>query len=209
MVSSLKKSIRSYMYKVTFALVSVILVSVLVLSIANEQSRARETADKIFQQMDKILEENGKEMERLRKEYSQKCLHDAETIAYILEKNPKARYDRDELRKIAKFEVDEIHIIDERGEIVSGTHPRYYGYNFDSGEQIRFFKPMLNDKGMKMVQGIKPNTAENKLMQYSAMWNSTGEFIVEVGFEPVNVSKVTAKNELPYIFSQLCVNPDK
>ena len=37
------------MYKVTFALVSVILVSVLVLSIANEQSRARETADKIFQ----------------------------------------------------------------------------------------------------------------------------------------------------------------
>ena len=96
MVSSLKKSIRSYMYKVTFALVSVILVSVLVLSIANEQSRTRETADKIFQQMDKILEENGKKMERLRKEYSQKCLHDAETIAYILEKNPKARYDRDE-----------------------------------------------------------------------------------------------------------------
>ena len=130
-------------------------------------------------------------------------------LPIILEKNPKARYDRDELRKIAKFEVDEIHIIDERGEIVSGTHPRYYGYNFDSGEQIRFFKPMLNDKGMKMVQGIKPNTAENKLMQYSAMWNSTGEFIVEVGFEPVNVSKVTAKNELPYIFSQLCVNPDK
>ena len=56
---TLKESIRSYMYKVTFALVSVILVSVLVLSIANEQSRARETADKIFQQMDKILEENG------------------------------------------------------------------------------------------------------------------------------------------------------
>ena len=74
---------------------------------------------------------------------------------------------------------------------------------------MRFFKPMLNDKGMKMVQGIKTNTAENKLMQYSAVWNSTGEFIVEVGFEPVNVSKVTAKNELPYIFSQLCVNPDK
>ena len=39
-----------------------------------------ETADKIFQQMDKMLEENGKEMERLRKEYSQKCLHDAEAI---------------------------------------------------------------------------------------------------------------------------------
>ena len=31
---------------------------------------------------------------------------------------------------------------------------------------------------------------------------------MQVGIEPVNVSKVTEKNELPYIFSQLCVNPD-
>lgn len=44
-----------------------------------------------------------------------------------------------------------------------------------------------------MVQDIEPNTAEHKLMQYSAMWNSTGEFIVEAGIEPVNVSKVTEK----------------
>lgn len=206
---TLKKSIRSYMYKVTFALVGVILVSVLILSIANEQSRAQGTADKIFEQMDKILEENEKELTRLRQEYTAECLHNAEAIAYILEKNTRARYDRDELRKIAEFmEVDEIHIIDARGEIISGTHPKYYGYNFDSGEQMNFFKPMLTNKSLRMVQDIEPNTAEHKLMQYSAMWNSSGDFIVEVGIEPVNVSKVTKKNELPYIFSQLCVNPD-
>ena len=98
--------------------------------------------------------------------------------------------------------------LDAAGEIVSGTHPQYYGYSFDSGKQMNYFKPMLKDKSLKMVQDIEPNTAEHKLMQYSAMWNSTGEFIVEAGIEPVNVSKVTEKNELPYIFSQLCVNPD-
>ena len=73
---------------------------------------------------------------------------------------------------------------------------------------MNYFKPMHKDKSLKMVQDIEPNKAEHKLMQYSAMWNSTGEFIVEAGIEPVNVSKVTEKNELPYIFSQLCVNPD-
>ena len=78
---TLKESIRSYMYKVTFALVSVILASVLVLSIANEQSRAQGTADKIFEQMDKILEENQREITRLRQEYSAECLHNAEAIA--------------------------------------------------------------------------------------------------------------------------------
>lgn len=55
---TLKKSIWSYMYKVTFALVSVILISITALNIANEQSRAQGTADKIFEQMDKMLEEN-------------------------------------------------------------------------------------------------------------------------------------------------------
>ena len=206
---TLKKSIWSYMYKVTFALVSVILISIMALNIANEQSRAQGTADKIFEQMDKMLEENQKELTRLRQEYAAKCLHNTEAIAYILEKNTGVGNDRYELRKIAEFmEVDEIHIIDAAGEIVSGTHPQYYGYSFDSGKQMNYFKPMLKDKSLKMVQDIEPNTAEHKLMQYSAMWNSTGEFIVQVGIEPVNVSKVTEKNELPYIFSQLCVNPD-
>ena len=206
---TLKKSIWSYMYKVTFALVSVILISIMALNIANEQSRAQGTADKIFEQMDKMLEENQKELTRLRQEYAAKCLHNTEAIAYILEKNTGVGNDLYELRKIAEFmEVDEIHIIDAAGEIVSGTHPKYYGYSFDSGKQMNYFKPMLKDKSLKMVQDIEPNTAEHKLMQYSAMWNSTGEFIVQVGIEPVNVSKVTEKNELPYIFSQLCVNPE-
>ena len=59
---TLKKSIWSYMYKVTFALVSVILISIMALNIANEQSRAQGSADKIFEQMNKMLEENQKEL---------------------------------------------------------------------------------------------------------------------------------------------------
>mgnify|MGYP006892995822 CR=1 FL=1 len=55
-----------------------------------------------------------------------------------------------------------------------------------------------------MVQDIEPNTAEHKLMQYSAMWNSTGEFIVEAGIEPVNVSKVTEKMNCLIFFPALC-----
>ena len=77
---TLKKSIWSYMYKVTFALVSVILISITALNIANEQSRAQGTADKIFEQMDKMLEENQKELTRLRQEYAAKCLHNTEAI---------------------------------------------------------------------------------------------------------------------------------
>ncbi len=107
----------------------------------------------------------------------------------------------EELKKIASMiEVDEIHIFDTTGCIISGTHPSYYGYTFDSGDQMSFFKPMLEDQSLRLVQDITPNTAEMKMMQYSALWSHDGKFIVQVGMEPVNVLKVTEKNELSYIF---------
>ena len=59
-----------------------------------------------------------------------------------------------------------------------------------------------------LVQDIKENTAEAKLMQYSAVWSDSGEFIVQIGMNPVNVLKVTEKNELSYIFSLFRVNPN-
>ena len=115
----------------------------------------------------------------------------------------------EELKRIAEvMEVDEIHIFDDTGRIYAGTHPEYYDYTFDSGEQMMFFKPMLEDKSLKLVQEITPNTAEAKMMQYSALWSSNKEFIVQVGMEPVNVMKATQKNELSYLFSLFRVNPD-
>lgn len=142
-------------------------------------------------------------------EYSETCLHNAEAIAYIIEDDPTVLESVEELKNIAKFmEVDEIHIFDETGRIFTGTHPKYYDYTFDSGEQMHFFKPMLEDKSLKLVQEITPNTAEAKLMQYSALWSQNGRFIVQVGMEPVNVMKVTQKNELSYLFSLIRVNPE-
>ena len=69
------------------------------------------------------------------------------------------------LSRIAELmRIDEIHVFDESGTIFSGTVPRYYGYSFDSGEQMAYFKPMLDDKTLSMCQDVTPNTAESKSM---------------------------------------------
>lgn len=176
---------------------------------ANEQRQSYEGATGIFQQIEQLLVRNQEELEEIRVEYSETCLHNAEAIAYIIEDDPTVLESVEELKNIAKFmEVDEIHIFDETGRIFTGTHPKYYDYTFDSGEQMHFFKPMLEDKSLKLVQEITPNTAEAKLMQYSALWSQNGRFIVQVGMEPVNVMKVTQKNELSYLFSLIRVNPE-
>lgn len=206
---TLQKIISRYMYRVSGILVVLILGSVLLVEVINERELACESAMRTFSQMEQVLEENQKELEEIQEEYRQTCLHNAEVIARIIEGAPEVLEDVEELKKIAEsLEVDEIHIFDSAGRIFAGTHPQYYDYTFDSGEQMMFFKPMLEDKTLKLVQDITPNTAEGKQMQYSALWSNNGEFIVQVGMEPVNVIKVTKKNELSYIFSLFCVNTE-
>ena len=192
------------MKKITLLMVGIILFISTVIQIFSMHQVGRQNAQQIFEQVGQILEENSRELDLVKEEYNAMCLNDARMVAYILEHNPEARDDVEELRKIAAdVEVDEIHIFDTDGVIIGGTHPEYLGYSFDSGEQIGFFKPLLTDKSLELVQETTPNTAEGKLVQYSALWNEDGSFIVQVGMKPSNVLRATKKNELSYIFSLL------
>ncbi len=205
----LNKIISRYMYRITAILVFLIVLLLFFVQLFTEQLRAVDDAHLTLQQMEQVVEENQKELKEIEEEYYQTCLNNAEIVSRILESDPDAINNIYELKRIAKsVEIDEIHIFDETGKIYAGTHPKYYGLTFDSGEQIMFFKPMLKDKSLKLVQDITPNTAESKPMQYSAVWSKNGEFIVQIGMEPVNVMKVTEKNELSYIFSLFRVSPD-
>ncbi len=204
---NMKQMIIRYMRTVALIMATVILVIATVAQIISAQNYARESASAAFIQIHQIMMENQTELTEVETEYKQTCLHNAEVIAYMVEENPEILNDIDEINKIAQFlEVDEIHFFDATGRIFTGTHPEYYNLTMDSGEQIGFFKPMLTDKSLSLVQEVMPNTAESKPMQYSARWSENGTFIVQVGMEPVNVLKVTEKNELSYIFSLLRVN---
>lgn len=206
-MSNLKKMISRYMQFIALIIVLVTLVIAMGVQALGEQRKARESAIATFEQMEQILEENQKDLLEIKEEYSQTCLNNAEAIAYIIQYHPTVLDSADELKEIAEFmEVDEIHIFDKTGSIFTGTHPEYIDLTFDSGEQIGFFKPMLEDKSLRLCQDITPNTAEGKLMQYSALWSENGEFIVQVGMEPVNIMNITEKNELSHIFSLLRVN---
>lgn len=208
-VKTLKNIISSYMYKITCILIIIVLMMLSTVQVLSEQRRAYKDSVITISQIKMLLEENQQELELIQKEYRQTCLYNAEIVARIIEGNPEILDDIEELKTIAKsLEIDEIHIFDTTGTLIKGTHPEYYNYTFDSGEQIKFFKPMLKDKNLKLVQEITPNTTEDKPMQYSAVWSEQGEFIVQVGMEPVNVVKVTEKNELSYIFSLFRVNPE-
>lgn len=201
---TIKSIVVKNMRRITLIMVVIILFLSTIIQLFSMQRTAQENARQIFDQVEQILDENSRELERVRSEYKDRCLNDARTVAYILEYNPEARGDVEELKKIAaNAEVDEIHIFDSSGVIVAGTHPEYFDYSFDSGEQMGFFKPLLTDRSLELVQDITPNTAEGKLVQYSALWSEDRSFILQIGMYPSNLLRATEKNELSYIFSLL------
>lgn len=167
------------------------------------QKLVEKNANDLFQQIETIIVENNKELEETKASYSESCLNRADTVARMLELDPEI-HGAAKMKELAKLlEIDEIHLFDENGVIVDGTNPEYYGYSVNDGEQIGFFKQMLDDHSLRLCQDITPNTAAKKLMQYSAVWSKNESFIVQIGMEPVNVTRLTSKNELNYIFRLL------
>jgi len=192
------------MIKITLIMVCIIIFLSTFIQMFSVDRENKKYAIQMFDQIEQILDENSKELKEVKKEYEHYCLNAARTVDYIIEYNPDAMNDIYELKKIANYvKVDEIHIFDKNGVIISGTHPEYIGYSFDSGEQMSFFKPLLEYNSMELVQDITPNTPEGKSVQYSAIWSDNKEFIIQVGMYPINVLRATEKNELSYIFSLL------
>lgn len=207
------KKIKSIIMR--YLCITIAIVSILVVIFATTLLMYREhqltvhSTQGMFTQVKHLLDENTKELDEVKEAYTKECLNNAETIAYIIESRPSIMNDLDELRKIAQFtNVDEIHLFNTDGVIFTGTHPEYYHYSVNDGEQIGFFKQMLEDRSLKLVQDVTPNTAENKYMQYSAVWSQNSDFFVEVGMSQEHVMDVTKKNELSYIFELLSVNRD-
>jgi len=197
------------MQTLTFISLAVTLLLIIYIQTTVEEKRVYDASMRTLSQIEHVLAENQRELDTIREKYRQTCIHNTETIARIIESDPDVMYDVAELRNIAETtEVDEIHLFDKTGRVFTGTHPEYYDYTFESGEQIGFFKPLLTDKSLQLVQDITPNTAEGKLMQYSALWSKSGEFIVQVGMEPRTVMRLTEKNKLSYIFSLFAVSPE-
>lgn len=192
-----QESFRRTVILITGAVViTAILLEVFVLIKVNKK-HAERTTEVLIQQVVNVLERNTVDEAEMISSMKEDYIVRTEAIAYILDSSPEARTNINELQRIAQLMgVDEIHLFDNKGKIYSGTVEKYYGISMDSGEQIAYFLPMLEDKSLKMCQDVTPNTAENKNMMYAMVWNKSGEYMVQVGVEPVRLMENLERNSI-------------
>ena len=127
----------------------------LFIQVRSNRTQAYQTAGMLVNQVVSLIENNNDKIDLHTESLKEDYITRAKAIAYIIDQNVSLSFSEEELSKIAELiMVDEIHLFDTTGTIYAGTVPKYYGYSFDSGEQIAFFKPLLTDKSLELVQDI-------------------------------------------------------
>ena len=164
------------------------------------------TSQMLLDQSISIIEKNQKNEIDLIRSMKEDYVIRARAVSYILESRLEAENDTEELQKIASLmSIDEIYLFDATGKIYSGTKQEYYGYSFDSGEQMEYFKPMLENKGLTMCQDITPNTSEGRSMMYAITWNGAGNKMIQVGIEPKRLLNEAKQNEVSNVVANMPV----
>ena len=168
----------------------------------NAHRTSKVLLDRVITVLDKNDESRNELIESLKDDYIVR----AKAVSYMIDADPAVEYDVDELQKIAKLmAVDEIHLFDDQGTIYSGSAPKYFGYNFDSGAQMEYFKPMLKDKSLTMCQDVTPNTAEGKKMMYAITWNEDGTKMLQVGIKPKRLLNEIKQNNISNVVAGMPV----
>ncbi len=166
-----------------------------------------QSADLSINQINDILKRNEEEEASLRDSLKDDYIVRAQACSYIIENSNISEQDVREMKKIAGLlEVDEIHLFNLDGVIYAGTNPEYYGFNFDSGEQIAFFEPMLSNDQLSLCQDVTPNTAEGKMMMYAMVWREDRKGLIQIGLTPTRLLEEMERNKISNILSKVPTN---
>ncbi len=199
-------SIKKAYLMVVIIIVLLMILQVFLLSL-NHRHEARTTTSVYLRQVETILSKNKHQEESLLASLKEEYTVLATAVSYYLDHNEVAISDYSELKKICSLmDIGEIHVFDDEGTIISSSEPRYLGLNFDDGEQISYFKPMLKDRNLTMCQDMTPNSAEGKPMVYAITWNEAKTYMVQVGIEPTRLLEELDAHEMQETVGNIPVN---
>ena len=192
------------------AIVSILFAAILVGSIFLWMQTNRKNAEMacgmILDQMEDVITANEQDIEVLMATLKDEYGVRANLVADILDDGVGASGTPEDYQAVAKqADVEELHIFNAEGTIVNGTTPTYYGFNFNAGDQMHYFLPMLKDRDLTMCQDVTPNTAEGKPMMYSITWNGTKEWMVQVGVTPNHLLEVKERSSLTQAVARMPV----
>ena len=142
------------------------------------------------------VEMNHKITKKLEESHNMNLLRVTRSIRNHIEDCPKDMT-AEKMKEIASsIGIEEIHVVNHNGIIISGTNPEFFGFDFNSGKQTKPFLRMLTEKDYELAQEPQMRTADNALFQYLGvpLMNSNG--LVQIGVKPQELQELYEASDL-------------
>lgn len=131
---------RSHRMNITALLIFLFLfIGCSLLQYANNGQNAQKSCGLMLDQMKELITENERSFQQLEDTLKDEYTIRANIAADYITQGWEDYKEADDFAALAKLlGVDEVHVFDEKGKIINGSVPKYYGFTMDSGEQIGF-----------------------------------------------------------------------
>ncbi|MCM1569017.1 MAG: methyl-accepting chemotaxis protein [Roseburia sp.] len=147
---------------------------------------------------------NEENIQRLTDNLNADNLAKTRAFADMLAMEPSIASDKKKLEQIRdRLQINELHIIDEKGIITSSTIDSYVGFDMTSGEQARAFMVIVDDPSVEIAQEPQLNVAEGILMQYIGVARKDAKGLVQVGVRPEVLEETLAGTDISVVLRDI------
>ncbi len=193
-------------YKINIPVILLMLMAILTVSfvslynfnkVINEQMA--DTTSGVMERLMVSIEESESEVKKLTDIMNTYYLQMARVVTDYYESNPSGA-DTVFFKEIAdRIGVDEIHLVDKHGVISGGTHPEFYGFDFNGNDQTKPFLRMLEDKSFELAQEPQLRAADGTLFQYIGVPLQKGSGLIQIGVKASELQELLAGSSLQHI----------
>lgn len=120
----------------------------------------------------------------------------ANSIAQIINENPKMLSTENMTRLAANLNVDEIHITDENGILIHGTHNNFLGFDLKSSEQSEEFLKLIGTKNGSIVQEPTLRGSDNEPFQYIGVSRLDKPGIIQIGISAKTINDILSTMDI-------------
>lgn len=193
---------RSLILYMAIALVISIFAVFLLQTALTSASNTKSAREKLAVVSEK-LDSNDAEIKRLTENVGENNLAKTRAFADLLQADTSIFGNQEKLTEVCnRLMVNEVHIIDENGIIVSSSIPEYVGFDMGSGDQSAAFLVILDDPSVELVQEPMMNVIEQKVTQYIGVTRKDAPGFVQVGIEPEIMAQALASTKTDTVLAE-------
>lgn len=194
---------RKLIIYMLIALITVIVGLFTLRTVSTKITNTSSAESKLSDVKDKLVS-NAENVQRLTDNLSSNSLAKTRAFADMLAADPTLVGDNERLEQIRKrLDVNELHIIDKDGIIISSTIAEYIGFDMGSGEQSAAFLAIIDDPSIEIAQEPQRNVFDGTVMQYIGVARTDDEGLVQVGVHPTILENTLANTAIDVVLSDV------